>query len=121
MRLTRATMRVLRWGPLTVAAVIAVLCSGCTSSGKSSAEQEEARQARIRAQAAGTFQAPLAGGSQRVSIPELDQLTFGYADRYFMVISSAVDTVKRGNPDALQRRLAHQIKLNGVMAMNDIV
>jgi hypothetical protein len=38
-----------------------------------------------------------------------------------MVIGSATDALKRDNPDPKQRRFAHQIKLNGVMAMNDIV
>src|SRR5262249_23117335 len=39
----------------------------------------------------------------------------------YMVISSAADDIKRDNPDPVQRRAAHQIKLNGVMAINDIV
>lgn len=56
----------------------------------------------------------------KLTLQELDQLTFAYADRYCMVISSAVDQVKQGNPDPVQRRIAHRIKLNGVLAMNDI-
>jgi len=69
----------------------------------------------------GHFQASPTNGPQRISIPELDQLTYAYADRYYMVISSAVDAIKRDNPDPAQRRLAHQIKLQGVLSMNDIV
>jgi len=60
-------------------------------------------------------------GPHYLSIPELDALTYGYADRYYMVIGSAVDAIKRGNSDPAQRRLAHLIKLNGVQAINDIV
>ncbi len=86
------------------------------------AEQRTAQEHAVeRAKAAGAFQASLANGQHQISIPELDQLTYGYADRYYMVISSAVDAIKRDNPDPAQRRLAHQIKLNGVLAMNDIV
>lgn len=55
------------------------------------------------------------------TIEELDQLTRGFADRYFMMISSAVDSIKRDNPDPGQRRTAHRIKLNGMLAVNDIV
>lgn len=56
-----------------------------------------------------------------MTLQELDQLTFAFADRYSMAISSAVDQIKQGNSDAAQRRIAHRIKLNGVLAVNDIV
>jgi hypothetical protein len=55
------------------------------------------------------------------TIEELDELTRGFADRYFMMISSAVDAIRRDNPDPGQRRIAHRIKLNGMLAVNDIV
>ena len=67
------------------------------------------------------FRRPLPPTSTRFPFRNWDQLTYGYADRYYMVISSAVDAIKRNNPDPAQRRLAHQIKLNGVLSMNDIV
>ncbi len=57
----------------------------------------------------------------KLTLQELDQLTFAFADRYGMAISSAVDRIKQGNPDPAQRRIAHRIKLNGVLAVNDIV
>ena len=98
-----------------------LLCNGCISGGRSGPTAEEKRIAKERAEAARTFKRSMAAGQQRVSIQELDQLTYGYADRYFMVIASAVDAIKRGNLDPAQRRQAHQIKLNGVLAMNDIV
>lgn len=59
--------------------------------------------------------------SHRVSIDELDHLTKGFADRYSMVVGSAVDLIKRNNNDATRRRVAHRIKLDGVLAVNDIV
>ena len=108
-----------------VVALMALLCFGCQApshAGPSPAEQRASQErARERAQAAGAFKASLATGRHQITIPELDQLTYGYADRYFMVMSSAVDDIKRNNPDPTQRRLAHQIKLNGVLSMDDIV
>ncbi len=98
--------------------ILGVLLSGCASSGPSEKEQ---RAAQARVEAARTFKKQVNSGSERVSIEELDQLTYGYADRYFMVISSAADAIKRGNPDPVQRRIAHQAKLNGILAMDDIV
>jgi hypothetical protein len=64
----------------------------------------------------------LAGDTKagRPTLDELDQLTNGFADRYYMVVGSAVDSIKKGNPDAVQRRIAHRIKTNGVLALNDI-
>lgn len=64
-------------------------------------------------------EAPRASG--KLTLEELDQLTFAFADRYSMAVSSAVDRIKQGNPDPAQRRIAHRIKLNGVLAVNDIV
>ena len=56
----------------------------------------------------------------KMTLGELDQLTYAFADRYFMTISSAVDNLKRDNPDAEQRRAAHRMKVIGVLAINDI-
>lgn len=77
--------------------------------------------AKDRGKPGSPFRSAATNGLPRLSIPELDQLTYAYADRYYMVISSAVDAIKRNNPNAAQRRLAHQIKLQGVLSMNDIV
>jgi len=98
-----------------------LLTSGCMSSGRNSQEEADKRIADARAKSAQAFKNSLVGGQRQISIQELDQFTYGYADRYFMVISSAVDAIKGGNPDPAQRRIAHQIKLNWVQAMNDIV
>jgi len=59
-------------------------------------------------------------GSRKVTLEELDQLTNGYADRYYMTMGSAVDALKRENSDPIQRRIAHRVLLNGVLSMNDI-
>jgi hypothetical protein len=111
----------LRIATAVLAALAIVLCNGCLFSGGNKSTRDEAMVARERAKAAGAFQTSLTNEHRRISIQELDQLTYGYADRYYMVMSSAVDDIKRGNPDPVQRRSAHQIKLNGVMAINDIV
>ncbi len=107
-----------------VMALMVLLCFGCQapSHGPSPAEQRASQErARERAKAAGAFKASLATNQHQITIPELDQLTYGYADRYYMVISSAVDDIKRNNPDPVQRRIADQIELHSVLAMNDIV
>jgi hypothetical protein len=98
-----------------------LLCTGCRSTSRETQEQADKRLAAERAKSAEAFKQSIVGRQRQISIQELDQLTYGYADRYYMVISSAVDAIKRGNADPIQRRMAHQIKLNGVLAMNDIV
>jgi hypothetical protein len=98
-----------------------MLGSGCVSTKRNSQEQAEKRIAAERAKSAQAFKSSLVAKQHQLSIQELDQLAYGYADRYYMVISSAVDAIKRGNLDPTQRRVAHQIMLNGVLSMNDIV
>jgi hypothetical protein len=104
-----------------IAAASLMLCHGCASKGRESQEQADRRLAAERVRAAQAFKESIVRKQHQISIPELDQLTYGYADRYYMVMSSAVDAIKRGNTDPIQRRMAHQIKLNGVLSMNDIV
>ena len=102
--------------------VLGLLCSGgCRSDRGETREETEKRLATQRAKSAKAVQQSILGKQHQLSIQELDQLTYGYADRYYMVISSAADAIKRGNPDPIQRRRAHEIKLNGVLSMNDIV
>ncbi len=66
------------------------------------------------------FIAPASNAPRKVTLEELDQLTNAYADRYYMTVGSAVDALKRENSDPIQRRMAHRVLLNGVLAMNDI-
>ncbi len=54
-------------------------------------------------------------------LKELDQRLYAFADRYTTLIVSAADEIVQGNPDADQRRLAHQIKLVGTSSIYDIV
>jgi hypothetical protein len=121
MLLNSKLARLLPLAHAVVVVAVLLMCGGCSSPSSAGAKAEEQRIAREREQSARLFKGSIARGQQRVSIQELDQLTYGYADRYYMVISSAVDALKRGNADPAQRRLAHQIKLDGVLAMNDIV
>jgi hypothetical protein len=106
---------------LVLAVLGILLCNGCSTSHPESPEAAEKRLAAERAKSVQAFRNTLVGKQHQISIPELDQLTYAYADRYYTVISDATDAIKRNNPDPTQRRLAHQIKLNGVLSMNDIV
>lgn len=105
----------------TVAAVAMLSGNGCIFGRFTGSSSMNSAANRERTVAAGDFKESMAAKPGRIRIDELDQLTNGYADRYFMVVGSAVEFLKRGNPDATQRRLAHRIELSGVMAMNDIV
>ncbi|HXI51820.1 MAG TPA: hypothetical protein VNH84_09955 [Candidatus Saccharimonadales bacterium] len=104
-----------------IAALALLLGNGCGTTRRETQEQADRRIAAERAKSAQAFKSSIVNQQHQISIPELDQLTYGYADRYYMVMSSAVDAIKRGNTDPMQRRMAHQIKLHGVLAMNDIV
>ncbi len=58
---------------------------------------------------------------QQITIEELSQLMQGYADRYMTLIRGACEEIERDNPDDLQRRIAHGIKLHQVSSVYDIV
>jgi hypothetical protein len=58
---------------------------------------------------------------QQISVQELDQLTYAFADRYLTYIVSACELIEKDNPNAEQRRLAHQVKLVQVSSIYDIV
>ncbi len=76
--------------------------------------------AESRSTVGSEFAKSIGSEKRRLTLTELDQLTNGYADRYYMTMASAVDAIKLDNPDPVQRRIAHRIVLNGVLAMNDI-
>ena len=113
--------RVVRVRAALLALLAVMLGSGCVSTKRESQKQAEKRIAAERAKSAQAFKSSLVRKQHQISIQELDQLAYGYADRYYMVIGSAVEAIKRGNLDPTQRRVAHQIMLNGVLSMNDIV
>jgi hypothetical protein len=64
--------------------------------------------------------APTAKRVHQITQEELEQLTFGFADRYFTYIISATESIESKNPDAVQRRRAHQVRLVQVSAVFDI-
>src|SRR5262249_26194905 len=104
---TSSSFGFLRFG-CGAAALFLLLCNGCGTGSGETREQADQRIAAQHARSARAVKESIVQKQHQLSIPELDQLTYAYADRYFMVISSAVDAIKRGNPDPLQRRRAHQ-------------
>ena len=58
---------------------------------------------------------------EKITIEELDQLTYGFADRYMAYIVSACDEIEKSGATPQQRRLAHQVKLVQVSSIYDIV
>ena len=58
---------------------------------------------------------------EKITIEELDQLTYGFADRYMAYIVSACDEIEKSGATPQQRRLAHQVKLTQVSSIYDIV
>lgn len=57
----------------------------------------------------------------RMTLEELDQLTNGFADRYFTHIVSAIERILAGNTDPQQIRRAQQVRLVQMNAIYDIV
>ena len=60
-------------------------------------------------------------GANQITLAELEQVTYGFADRYLTHIITATESIERGNPDAVQRRRAHQVRLMQASAIYDIV
>ena len=58
---------------------------------------------------------------EKITMEELDQLTYGFADRYMAYIVSACDAIEKSGATPQQRRLAHQVKLTQVSSIYDIV
>ncbi|MEQ1517790.1 MAG: hypothetical protein ABL931_15010, partial [Usitatibacteraceae bacterium] len=102
---------------LILASVIAVSIAGCAFVQRA---QQQADASLRTASQRGTAQMKPAGGAL-VTMDELDQLTYAFADRYLTYIVSACEAIEKDNPNAEQRRLAHQIKLVQVSSIYDIV
>jgi len=60
-------------------------------------------------------------GANQITLAELEQVTYGFADRYLTHITTATESIERGNPDAVQRRRAHRVRLVQASAIYDIV
>ena len=58
---------------------------------------------------------------EKITMEELDQLTYGFADRYMAYIVSAADEIEKSGATPQQRRLAHQVKLTQISSIYDIV
>jgi hypothetical protein len=58
---------------------------------------------------------------EKITMEELDQLTYGFADRYMAYIVSACDEIEKSGATPQQRRLAHQVKLTQISSIYDIV
>ena len=82
--------------------------------------QQSADAARTSSNQRGAAQMKSAQGAL-VTMDELDQLTYAFADRYLTYIVSACEAIEKDNPNAEQRRLAHQVKLVQVSSVYDIV
>src|SRR6185369_16186623 len=61
-----------------------------------------------------------ADGGRPVTAAELDELTRAFADRYVGLLYSACDTVKKDNPDAMQRREAQALLVDSSSNIYDI-
>src|SRR5436305_1980870 len=56
----------------------------------------------------------------KLTVEDLDQLTYVYADRYMSLVSSACDEIAQDNPSTDQRLLAARVKLINCSSVYDI-
>jgi hypothetical protein len=63
---------------------------------------------------------PAAKRADQITQEELEQLTYGFADRYLTYIITATERIERDNSDSVQRRRAHLVRLVQVSAIYDI-
>ena len=94
-----------------MAASLALLLSaGCASAPE-----------KDRGSARGVKNSKVSKEGEKITMEELDQLTYGFADRYMSYIVSACDQIEKEGATPQQRRLAHQVKLVQVSSIYDIV
>jgi hypothetical protein len=106
--------RMLRFAAVVFAG--AIILSSCTTIDQA----QQAVRGAFRPLSAAT-PTPAAKRTDQITQEELEQLTYGFADRYLTYIISATDTIERDNPSSEQRRRAHQVRLVQVSAVYDIV
>lgn len=102
---------------LVASLCLTLLLSGC-------AFVQRAEQTSAAEQRSGGSRSPAAMKSkagEAITMQELDQMTYAFADRYLTYIVSACEAIEKNNPNAEQRRLAHQVKLVQVSSVYDIV
>lgn len=102
---------------LVIAIIIGVSVSGCAFVQRA---QQSADATRSSSNQRGAAQMKSTEGAL-ITMDELDQLTYAFADRYLTYIVSACEAIEKDNPNAEQRRLAHQVKLVQVSSVYDIV
>src|SRR5262245_10015769 len=111
--LARCPTAGLRKFPLIgVACAAAWLAYGCAT-----AERSVQRVFRPLSSAAAT---PTMKRADQITEVELEQLTYGFADRYVTYIITATESIERNNTNAIQRRRAHQVLLVQTSAIYDI-
>jgi hypothetical protein len=103
------------WPLLIVACAASWLLWGCATIEQ--AERAVRRTVRPLSAAPAT---PAAKRTDQITENELEQLTYGFADRYFTYIITATENIERNNANAVQRRRAHQVRLVQVSAIYDI-
>jgi hypothetical protein len=59
--------------------------------------------------------------ADQITIEELEQQLYGFADRYLTYIITATENIERGNTNPEQRRRAHQVRLVQISAIYDVV
>jgi hypothetical protein len=96
---------------------IALLLSGCAFVQRA----EQTADAEQRSGGSRSAAAMKSKAGAAITMQELDQLTYAFADRYLTYIVSACEAIEKNNPNAEQRRLAHQVKLVQVSSVYDIV
>lgn len=92
----------MRWSSLVVCALLA----GCGAG----ARVETPRTTQLAA-----------NRTERPTQAEMDQRLYAYADRYAVVLGSAIEDITRDEPDLRRRREAHLLRLNGVSGVYDVV
>lgn len=61
---------------------------------------------------------PAVKRANQITQEELEQFTYGFADRYFTHIITATESIERDNANAAQRRRAHQVRLVQEVALH---
>ena len=102
---------------LVLLVIIATIMNGCAFVQRA---QQYADAARTSSGQRSPQQMKSTEGAQ-ITMEELDQLTYAFADRYLTYIVSACEAIEKDNPNAEQRRLANQVKLVQVSSVYDIV
>jgi hypothetical protein len=79
------------------------------------------RNAAREVQSSAAKSGALSSETSRVTINELNALTNAFADRYMTYMTDAADAISKNNTNALQRKLANDIRLIQVSSVYDIV